>query len=80
MAQFSQLEQTTNMAGALSKLSFAGQSAQAMSLIGHTVEWVDDDGASHSGVADRVTFDEKGAIAVHVGSQTVSPEKVRSVT
>ena len=79
MAQFSQLEQTTNMATALAKLSFAGQSAQAMGLIGHTVEWQDDSGATQSGFADRVTFAD-GEISVHVGSQTVSPDRIRSVS
>lgn len=79
MAQFSQLEQTTNMADTLARLSLAGQSSQAMGLIGHTVEWEDADGVAQSGIAQKVTFD-KGVISVHVGESAISPDQVRSVT
>ncbi len=50
MAQFSQLEQTTNMATALGKLSLAGEASQAMSMIGRTVGWEKEDGTTGSGV------------------------------
>ena len=79
MAQFSQLEQTTNMAESLAKLSFAGRASQAMGLIGHDVEWEDADGVSHSGTVDKVTF-EKGEVSVHMGTTAISPDQVRSVT
>jgi flagellar basal-body rod modification protein FlgD len=79
MAQFSQLEQTTNMATALEKISFAGQSSHAMSMIGRTVEWAKEDGTSGSGVAGKVTFAD-GVVSVHVGSAVITPDEVRSVT
>jgi len=79
MAQFSQLEQITNMAQALSKLSFAGQSSHAMGLIGRTVEWEDDEGVSHAGTVDKVTFAD-GEVSVHLGPTAISPDQVRSVT
>lgn len=79
MAQFSQLEQITNMAEAMTKLSFAGQSSHAMGLIGHAVEWEDADGVSHAGTVDKVTFAD-GEVKVHMGTTAISPDQVRSVS
>ncbi len=78
MAQFSQLEQSTNMAEAMGKLSFSGQASQAMGLMGKTIDWEDADGVIQTGVASKVTFDD-GTIAINVGSTIVAPGQVRSV-
>lgn len=79
MAQFSQLEQITNMAKALDRLSFSEQASQSVALIGRTVEWAGSDGVSLTGTVTRVTF-EDGEISVHVGDTTIAPDEIRSVT
>jgi flagellar basal-body rod modification protein FlgD len=78
MAQFTSVEQLSNMAAALERMSFAGQLGQAVSLIGRTVTWDDADGASRSGTVTSVTVEE-GEITVHAGEDTIAPADVRSI-
>ncbi|MEM4251487.1 MAG: flagellar hook capping FlgD N-terminal domain-containing protein [Candidatus Bathyarchaeia archaeon] len=78
MAQFTSVEQLSNMAASLERMSFAGQLGQAVALIGRTVTWDDADGAARTGAVTSVTVDE-GEIAVHVGEETIAPADVRSI-
>src|SRR3954468_8639286 len=78
MAQFSALEQTTNMANALQGLTTSNQISQAVGLVGHTIEYKKADGTTGSGVAASVSMNA-GQIAIKVGSETVSPADVTLV-
>src|SRR5215510_8259707 len=77
MAQFSALEQTTNMAQGLSQMAFAGQVGQAVGLIGHTVGYMKS-GTPTEGKAESVSV-SNGEIKVKVGTDMVSPSEVTFV-
>lgn len=79
MAQFSALEQTTNMANALQRYGTSQQVAQSIGLIGRTIDAEDDAGSPVSGVVDAVTIDSAGSTALSVGGTTVSPGTVTKV-
>jgi flagellar basal-body rod modification protein FlgD len=78
MAQFSTLEQITNLRGDLDQLTFAGQVGQSVALIGHTVSYVDANGQPAEGVATSVAFAD-GKITVKVGDVDVSPNQITGV-
>src|SRR3954469_5192916 len=79
MAQFSSLEQSANMAQTLSQMSTASQVSQGVSLIGHTVDWVDGETeTSGSGQVSGVTMKD-GKITVRVGDDDVSPSLITEV-
>jgi flagellar basal-body rod modification protein FlgD len=61
MAAFSQLEQVSNTAATTQKIADALNRNGTLSLIGHTVTYLDEAGASHSGVVQ--TVDMAGDIA-----------------
>ena len=46
MAQFTSVEQLTNMATAIDRMSTASQSTQSIALIGKTVSWKKEDGST----------------------------------
>src|SRR5437773_12458259 len=54
MAQFSSLEQITNLVAATQREAFSSQMSQAVGLIGHEVSWVTADGTSGTGTASKV--------------------------
>jgi len=78
MAQFTSVEQLTNMAKSLDRMSVASQTAQSVALIGKTVTWAKDDGTAGEGVATSVSFAD-GAIAIAVGDAQVAPNEIESV-
>ena len=78
MAQFSALEQTTNMAKALDKYGTSQQAAQSIGLIGHDIEGEDADGHAVSGTVDGVTI-AKGGTVLSVGGVDVLPSTVTKV-
>jgi flagellar basal-body rod modification protein FlgD len=78
MAQFTSVEQLTNMAAAIDRMSTASQSTQSIALIGKTVSWKKDDGSSGEGVATSVSFDD-GSIAIAVGDAQIAPNEIESV-
>ena len=79
MAQFSALEQTTNMARALDKLSVSSQVSQGVSLIGHNVNWVDTDAKTYgSGLVGGVVMKD-GDVLVQVGDDEVAPSAITEV-
>jgi flagellar basal-body rod modification protein FlgD len=79
MAQFSTLEQITNLSNATSQMVFANQVSQSVGLIGRTVTYDKADGTSATGVATAVNIDN-GSILVTVGADQVEPGSIRSVT
>jgi flagellar basal-body rod modification protein FlgD len=78
MAQFSALEQTTNMAQGLTQMAFAGQVSQSVSLIGHTIGYTKADGSVGTGVAQSVAV-SNNAIEIKVGNDVVTPGEVTFV-
>jgi flagellar basal-body rod modification protein FlgD len=54
MAQFSQLEQVSNTAATTQKIVDTLNTNGTLSLIGHTVTYLDEVGASHSGAVETV--------------------------
>ena len=79
MAQFSQLEQTTNMAAANEKLIGEQRGARAVSLIGRTVTYPDATGAPITGVVERVEWvDGKPSLTVG-GASGIDPDSVTAV-
>jgi flagellar basal-body rod modification protein FlgD len=61
MAQFSQLEQVTNTAETTTKIVDALNVNGTLGLIGHTVTYLDEGGASHTGAVQ--TVDMAGGLA-----------------
>jgi flagellar basal-body rod modification protein FlgD len=78
MAQFSSLEQTTNMAKSLESFGVSQQIAQSIGLIGRNVEAVDDEGNPVSGTVSAVTIVD-GATIVDVEGTMVSGSSVTKV-
>jgi flagellar basal-body rod modification protein FlgD len=61
MTQYSMLEQLTNISEAVQTQQAGSTATTAMSLVGHTITWKDDAGATQSGVVDKVSFGDQGA-------------------
>jgi flagellar basal-body rod modification protein FlgD len=78
MAQFSTLEQITNLGADIERLTFSDQVAQSVALIGHTVEYVDASGQAAQGVAQSVRF-EDGTISISVDGNDVAPDHITGV-
>jgi len=79
MAQFTSVEQLTNMAASIDRMSSASQTAQSVALIGRTVSWKKDDDTTGEGVASSVDFGTDGAITIHVGDDDIAPGEIVSV-
>lgn len=78
MAQFSALEQTTNMAAALERYGTSQQVAQSIGLIGHEVDAQDSSGAKLTGRVDSVNI-AAGSIVITVGSTKLSLGQILEV-
>ena len=79
MAQFSTLEQITNLGEELKRLSFSGQVSQGVSLIGRAVTYEQKDGSIAQGTVQDVEIAD-GKILLTIGSDQVEPGSIRSVT
>jgi flagellar basal-body rod modification protein FlgD len=69
MTQFSMLEQITNMATANADIAAAGRMAQAVTLLGRTVTYLDSNGATQTGAVEQVAVVD-GAPSLTVGGVT----------
>lgn len=80
MAQFSQLEQTTNMANANAELAAQQNGARAVALLGRSVTYPDPaTGASTTGVVEKVQW-VGGIPALTVGGVAgIDPQSVTAV-
>lgn len=80
LAQFSQLEQTTNIAQTSSQSAASENVAQALGLIGHTVSYVDPaTGATQQGTVQSVEITATGA-SLTVGSTSgIEPGSITEV-
>jgi len=79
MAQFSSLEQITNLVTATETMGFSSQVTQSVSLIGHQVGFTREDGTTGQGTASSVAI-EDGKILITVGSEQISPGNITSVS
>jgi flagellar basal-body rod modification protein FlgD len=79
MAQFSSVEQLSNLAGSMERMSVASQATQSVALIGRTITWKRDDGTIGEGVAQSVAFGTDGKITIAVGEDQVAPSGIESV-
>ncbi len=81
LAQFSQLEQTTNLAEADSKADGSAQVAQAVQLIGHTVSYTDpSSGEKAEGTVQNVEITGSGATLTVDGVAGVEPTSITEVS
>src|SRR3954470_10450329 len=80
MAQFSSLEQITNLATATQELANKMSLTQNIGLLGHTVTYTGTDGTAVSGTVDGMNLDKTGAATLSVAGQTgVDPTSITSV-
>jgi len=80
MAQFSQLEQTTNMATTNDKLAAQQAGARAVALLGRTVDYPDaTSGVSATGVVERVEWADGNPTLTVGGVAGIDPSSVTAV-
>jgi flagellar basal-body rod modification protein FlgD len=80
MAQFSSLEQITNLATATQDLANKMSLTQNIGLLGHTVTYTGVDGTAVSGTVDGMNLDKTGAATLSVAGKTgVDPTSITSV-
>jgi flagellar basal-body rod modification protein FlgD len=80
MAQFSQLEQTTNMATANSELLAQQSGARAVSLLGRHVTYPDTAGVSTTGVVEKVEWSAGKPKLTIAGVAGIDPNSVTAVS
>lgn len=80
MTQFSILEQTTNLAQSQSDAAENEYENQAVSLIGKSVNYVNPDFTTGSGVVQSVTFTKNGPTLTVGGVAGIAPASVTDVT
>jgi flagellar basal-body rod modification protein FlgD len=79
MAQFSTLEQITNVGTGVQAQLAAQATSQALALAGKTVSYVDDKGVTQTGVVDAVVFDKGAATLTIGGAKGIQPANVSVV-
>ena len=80
MAQFSSLEQITNLASATQDLATRMTLTQNVGLLGHDVTYTKADGTSASGAVDGLQLTADGGATLSVGGQAgIDPTTVTTV-
>ena len=80
MAQFSSLEQITNLANATQQLADRMSLTQNVGLLGHNVTYKSADGTSVTGLVDGLDLAKDGSAKLSVGGTTgIDPTAVTSV-
>ncbi len=81
LAQFSELEQTTNLAQSSEQTASSQRVAQAVALIGHTVSCTDPStGATHQGLVQSVQITATGATLTVEGASGIELATVTTVS
>jgi flagellar basal-body rod modification protein FlgD len=80
MAQYSALEQMTNVAKSSETISANTGMSQALGLLGKTVTYIDKDGGSHTGAVDKVITADGAAKLTIGGVDGIDPGAVSEVT
>jgi flagellar basal-body rod modification protein FlgD len=79
LAQFTELEQVTNMAKSSQQAAVDQRTAQTLALLGHTVTYVNAAGAKVTGAVQSVQLTSAGATLTVAGSAGVDPTTVTQV-
>jgi flagellar basal-body rod modification protein FlgD len=81
MAQFSMVEQITNMASTNSKIAASLHTSSAVGLIGRTVTYIDADGAMQTGKVERVATSTDGQASLTIaGKAGIDPSSISEVS
>jgi len=78
LAQFSSLEQMTNVADSVDQLSSTMTLGQSFTLIGHEIAYTASDGSTAAGIVDGVSVSD-GAATLDVDGTSVDPGAVTAV-
>jgi flagellar basal-body rod modification protein FlgD len=78
LAQFSSLEQMTNVATAVDKLTASNTVTQSVGLLGHELVFARADGSAGHGVADGVALLD-GKVTIDVAGETVALADITAV-
>lgn len=78
LAQFSSLEQMTNVAESVDQLSATTSVSQSFALIGHEIAYTNSDGSTAGGTVDGVSL-QNGAAVLDVDGVSVTPDSVIAV-
>ena len=79
MAAFSTLEQVTNLAVSNEELNGMISTNQSLSLVGHLVTYLKEDGTKVEGTVESVDFGEAGSSLTIGGVSGISPGQVEQV-
>lgn len=80
MAQFSSLEQITNLANATQELANRMSLTQNVGLLGHDVTYTGTDGTAVTGTVDGLDLETNGTTTLSVAGKTgIDPTKITSV-
>jgi flagellar basal-body rod modification protein FlgD len=80
MAQFSSLEQITNLANATQELATRMSLTQNVGLLGHDVTYTGTDGTAVTGTVDGLDLKTDGTTTLSVAGKTgIDPTKITSV-
>jgi flagellar basal-body rod modification protein FlgD len=81
MAQFSTLEQITNLASSNAKIAASLNTSSAVALIGRTVNYIDADGVTQTGKVDRVATSTDGQASLTIaGKAGIDPSSISEVS
>jgi flagellar basal-body rod modification protein FlgD len=81
LAQFTELEQVTNLAQSSSQTAVAQQTSQAVALIGHTVSYTDPaTGAGGQGTVQSVQITSSGATLTVGTTGGITPASITAVS
>lgn len=78
LAQFSTLEQITNVGDEVSRLAAAETQGQSVAMIGHHVSYTDTDGTVASGTVSAVQVHD-GKVVLEIGGAEVDPASLVSI-
>jgi flagellar basal-body rod modification protein FlgD len=78
LAQFSSLEQMTNMSDTMTSLANTSAVTQGVDLIGRNLTFTRSDGSSGTGVAQSITV-AGGSVVIDVGGENVDPADITGV-
>jgi flagellar basal-body rod modification protein FlgD len=80
LAQFTSLEQETNIAQTSSTQAAEQNNVSALSLLGHTVTYTDSTGATQTGLVQKVDFTSSGPSLTIAGKTGITPSSVTEVS
>jgi flagellar basal-body rod modification protein FlgD len=78
LAQFSSLEQMTNVASSIDKLTATTSVTQSVGLIGHDLTFKRADGSVGHGTADGVSI-KNNEVTIDIAGESVSPDAITAV-